>query len=626
MKSSTSALSSTSTRSRIPWLLLWLSSLAGGIGGLLLFALPFDWLKPLVDRLSPDRSLEIYTPAAHAALRFPALVAGVVLLFSALALFAWRRQVQGFLAAAGIALHESPRQFWSDWRVFASHLHRALADWPFTLGILFLIVVAIVARWLLIAQPFRYDESYTILEFAIQPIRDILSDYHLPNNHIFHSLLVGLSYRLFGAEPWAVRLPVLAAGVALVPAIYLAGRALYDRWTGLLAAACVAGAWNLIDYSANARGYMLLALFSSLQLGLAAYLKSHRNLAGWAFFILTGVLGFYTLPVMLYPFALICAWLGLSWLVGDFNRSYGRSFPLYLLMAVSFVAILSACLYLPVIFRNGVSALVGNRWVESLTWREFSENLPVRALVTWQVWLRGLLPGLGEFLLALVLFGQGLHLWSFFQPAQLRSRLGLGSRVSTLLAGVLALGLILPIQRVAPIAKVWLFAQPWFFLWASAGLVGLVRLVLRRRVAPVPTRLELVPIGLALVLSGVLAWSSLTVTPVLAHLESDVAGVSDETALFLKANLQPGEAVIVGAPVNYPLRYYFLRYDVPQAVLYDPSRSSEYTRLWVVVSRLGDQTLAGQLARVQAPASFDPASAVLAFEYRTTSLYIIDRR
>lgn len=611
---------------RKSWLLLWLFALSGGLGLLLFFILPFAWLKPLADQLSPDGALEIFTPAVHALLRLPSLFVGLGLLLVALVLFIWRHQVQASLGRVGHALRDSPRHLWHDGMVFTSHLRQILADRPFTLGMFAITVVAFIARWLLIEQPFRYDESYTILEFAIQPFGDILSDYHLPNNHIFHSLMVGVSYRLFGAEPWAVRLPAMAAGVLLVPAVYLAGRSVYNRWTGLLAAACVAGAWNLIDYSTNARGYMLLALFSTLQLGLAAYLKSHHNLAGWAFFICTGVLGFYTLPVMLYPFALTYAWLGLSWLVGDYARSYGRKFPLFLLGAGLFVAVFSASLYLPVVMRSGVAALIGNRWVEALTWREFTENLPVRVLNTWQIWLRGLSPGLGGCLLVLVGLGLVLQLGLFFRSAQLRSRLGFHHRLPVLVAGILALGLILPVQRVAPIAKVWLFAQPLFFLWAAAGLVGLIHLLSCWRAGFISPRLEWALMGLVIILASMFARSSLTATPVFANLEEAVGGVSDETALFLKEKLSPGEAVVVGNPVNYPLRYYFLRYAVPQTVLYDPRLSNEYVRLWVVVSRSEGQSLEDLLTRIKAPASFDPATAVLAFEYRTSRLYLLERR
>ena len=66
------------------------------------------------------------------------------------------------------------------------------------------------------------------------------TDYHLPNNHVFHSILVYFSTRIFGIQPWAVRLPAFTAGVLLVPAAYWLAKRLYDRWTALGAALLVA--------------------------------------------------------------------------------------------------------------------------------------------------------------------------------------------------------------------------------------------------------------------------------------------------------------------------------------------------------------------------------------------------
>ena len=65
-----------------------------------------------------------------------------------------------------------------------------------------------------------------------------------------------------------MRLPAFTAGVLLVPAVYWLAKRLYDRWTALGAALLVAWWPTLINYSTNARGYTLVALFTLLTLTL----------------------------------------------------------------------------------------------------------------------------------------------------------------------------------------------------------------------------------------------------------------------------------------------------------------------------------------------------------------------
>src|SRR5512139_1237710 len=63
-----------------------------------------------------------------------------------------------------------------------------------------------VLRVLVINRPIAYDEAYTFLNFASKSFKYILADYSAPNNHILHTILVGVAYRMFGGEPWVVRL------------------------------------------------------------------------------------------------------------------------------------------------------------------------------------------------------------------------------------------------------------------------------------------------------------------------------------------------------------------------------------------------------------------------------------
>ena len=53
--------------------------------------------------------------------------------------------------------------------------------------------------------------------FASLPLVDIFTSYHLPNNHILHTLCVRAATNVLGDAEWSLRLPALLAGVLAVP-------------------------------------------------------------------------------------------------------------------------------------------------------------------------------------------------------------------------------------------------------------------------------------------------------------------------------------------------------------------------------------------------------------------------
>ncbi len=170
-----------------------------------------------------------------------------------------------------------------------------------------------------------HDEAYTFIAFASRPLLAAISDYALPNNHIFHTLLVYLAYHLLGNQPWIIRLPAFVAGVAIVPLTYVTAGRFYNRKVGLLSAGLVAAAPLLIDYSANARGYTLVCALTLCAAALAAYVKDHRNRIAWTLLALTCALGFYTIPIMLYPAGMLVVWLALSGLFSDTSQGLPAS-------------------------------------------------------------------------------------------------------------------------------------------------------------------------------------------------------------------------------------------------------------------------------------------------------------
>ena len=101
-----------------------------------------------------------------------------------------------------------------------------------------------------------------------------------------HYIVLWATVKVLGDGELAVRLPSIIAGTLVIPALYLLGRELYDRRTGLVAAAFGTVSPLLIWYSQEARMYAFVTLFGLL--ALLTQLRAIRNpsMLNWALYIL----------------------------------------------------------------------------------------------------------------------------------------------------------------------------------------------------------------------------------------------------------------------------------------------------------------------------------------------------
>ncbi len=104
--------------------------------------------------------------------------------------------------------------------------------------------------------PITYDEAYTYLHFATKPVSQIFRDYHVPNNHILHSLMVRSVTLGFGNSEIAIRVPALiGGGILLLSVVIMAQR--FPVQIGVTWVALVALTPMVLEYNAMARGYSL---------------------------------------------------------------------------------------------------------------------------------------------------------------------------------------------------------------------------------------------------------------------------------------------------------------------------------------------------------------------------------
>jgi len=500
--------------------------------------LPFEVVRAKLDAIAADGSADIFTQELFEKLVIRFRFFGAAIFLCSGLLFIARRLLQVHISNT----FESFLHFAKDLKQhFRETIRREEKAHFFAL--LILMLAAIAVRLLFLCQPMRYDESWTFTVFASRPLFVALSNYSEPNNHLFHTLLVHIAYMLLGNKPWVLRLPALVAGILVVPASYMAIRIYFDKHSALLTAGVVASSSALIGYSTNARGYTLFCLIFLLIFALANYIRQNPNSFTWLLFSILSAMGFYTIPLMLYPFGMVVVWLLLSALSKDTDLSRGYLLK-RLIVSIIIVALVTFVLYLPVLVASGLKSIISSRFVAPLPWSSFVEMFPRSLRGTWNLWNRDIPQGIS------ILFALG-----FIVSLVFHKRLS-PNRIPVVLALVLWCLPILMIQQVVPPARTWLFFLPLYIGSASAGMIYLLRPIVRK----ITNNTSFLYATAALILSLFLSYNVVRKDSITRYNES--VGL-ENTVIYLKDYLTPGDRVVALVPLNAPVVYYFNLYGVP---------------------------------------------------------------
>jgi hypothetical protein len=473
-------------------------------------------------------------------------------------------------------------------------------------------LVAFILRALLLNQPILYDEAYTFVFYASKSFATIVANYSAPNNHIFHTLLVALVYKLFGASPLLLRVPAFVAGVLCVPAAYIAARRFFSENQSLAAAALIALTPGLIEYSANGRGYTLIALFSLLLANFAGILVREQKRPALIAYGLTAAFGFFTIPIFLYPMAGLSLWLAASYLTESGARqSAFRSLKVFL-FTCALAGVLTVLLYSPVIFfGTGLGSLVGNEIVEAQNWPTFFGNLPSRMINTGMLWVRGIPPIFSVLILV------GFLLSLFFYKKVSNQRLPLQIYL------IVAAAVCMALQRVVPLPRVWLFLEAFYMLFVAAGMVWVLEWLLgflstfRFKSALIPTLTILLPLGA--LLSTLSGWRTAIVQ------END--SPEEFAAAYILENIQPDDTIIALPPVDIQTAYYLLVQGIPFDRFFQRDHPSEIKKALVLVrTNAKDDTLKSVLNYYELAPNFLLGRATLVYEYGPLQIYSVPAR
>ncbi|WP_020533660.1 hypothetical protein [Flexithrix dorotheae] len=271
-------------------------------------------------------------------------------------------------------IYFSLKQIYFFLRNLVIHLYEtldALSPFEKNLAIVAFTIISISRLYFSFAYPIHIDEAFSYVFLVDKGFFVTLFYYPGPNNHVLYLLLCGLADHLF-SNPWvAMRLPVLLISTITTILIFTLVK-YYSNfriafWGSLLFSLSEYG----LFYAVHGRGYFLLllilifcilSLFKIVKGGFKYY---------YAIFIIASILGFFTIPVFIFPFAsLITFGLIYSWKFGIKQKVRWIS------VATLIVILGTGVCYTPILIGSGWTVLFQNSWVASLSWEEFILKIP----------------------------------------------------------------------------------------------------------------------------------------------------------------------------------------------------------------------------------------------------------
>ncbi len=202
--------------SSIRWFLF-----AAGILTLVVMVIPFEVQKSILDRIAPDGNLESFTYSVFSFLKAISFIIAFVSLSFYYLIGGYEERARLILHSIQVKIAHFRNTWILDLRKLISWLISDLISDNHRWALISFIILGLVLRFAFLGRPMGHDETYTYMAFASRGIKTAITDYHLPNNHVLHTILVVISTSLFGNSPEAIRLPAFIAGVLLIPAVYL---------------------------------------------------------------------------------------------------------------------------------------------------------------------------------------------------------------------------------------------------------------------------------------------------------------------------------------------------------------------------------------------------------------------
>lgn len=431
------------------------------------------------------------------------------------------------------------------------------------------LAVGVALRILRMNEAVTYDEALTYVHYAGRSFGFLFSDYLFTSNQILYSALARLSTLILGVHAWSLRLPALVAGILVMPMCYAFARSVFNRHIAVILLCLVAVSGPLVEYSAVARGYSLVWLFTISALLAARHFVRSENVISLILMAAFTALGMWATPDMIYPAVMVYTW-ALFMLVANYQSTIRRRMVKLVGSAVLACGLVFL-FYAPVVVVHSLDQLLHHPSVQEHTWTTFVNTQQDRAFDLWAYFT-----GTASTLLAFA----GVIGVIYAAYISLKYRL-------LLFALVVGTVPIVLIQHVVDPPAVWTFSLLVFHLGSAIGLFYLLKVV-RDKLLPTFTKAQRTLVAGAFV---VLLFGWLGIRG-----EGDTVERFPEAKLaaaWFATNTSPGDRVCVQLPWDAPVAFYLDCEQKGTDLLRSPITPDR--RLYVVVAPGHGQTPAGVL-------------------------------
>lgn len=458
---------------------------------------------------------------------------------------------------------------------FVGDLRQALSEFSrktsaeHKVAVLFFMVCGVLLRAALLGRPISIVEAESYMDFAILPMSEIISDYSLPKNHVFHNLLTHLSTAVLGTGVVSLRLPDFLASVLCLPLFYLFVRAMFNRYIALTTLAIVACSGPLIGVGALAVGFGLCWFCFTASLLLGRHFIKSNDLTSAMLIAVVNALGLWIMPSYCYAALSVFIWLFLSLAITYTNSLRERMIRLVFALLV-FVGI-TMLLYAPILSEHGLGHIIDHHSHPRLDWHTFDLTHTDMAFSLWSL-VEDTTSGV------IIFLGLAGLVYSAFVSSKLRILL-----FSMFISGVM---LCLILRRIEP-PGVWSFTLFVFHLSSAIGLFYLLKF-LQEKAFPNWSKGGRTFIS-SLIVALLFTWIGY------GYWWSRTAGVpqADEIATFIGEHLRPGDRFYVQHPWDAPIGFALRSAGGDGAVL--GGSPMEGRTVYVAVGAQPEQTVEGVL-------------------------------
>lgn len=153
-----------------------------------------------------------------------------------------------------------------------------------------------------------YDEVYTLKRFVFVPLRETVTTYNLPNNHVFANLANNIYLKFIGLESFAgladspvvLRSFMLFFSLLTLFFVYTAARICCGREAAVLSAVLLGSTVPFLNFAVQIRGYALSMTAVSLLVCLLWLSEDELTWARGLGITLAGAIAVYAIPLNLY--------------------------------------------------------------------------------------------------------------------------------------------------------------------------------------------------------------------------------------------------------------------------------------------------------------------------------------